>query len=159
MGLTCLLAVACSTPAPPPPTAPTTESSAEAGAHGASDTVLLYAVQTRPLGVVATDGGGRLLYRFDGDSTTPPTSHCVDACTATWRPLLLPEGQDPELAGVRPELVGRLSRADGTTQVTLAGWPLYVRPDDDGQLRTAGAHGADGQWWVITPTGEKAAAP
>jgi predicted lipoprotein with Yx(FWY)xxD motif len=113
-------------------------------------------VQTGGLGVIATDGGGRVLYRSDADSATPPTSACTGDCTTTWTPLLVADGQQLDLEGVRGEVVGRMQRPDGTTQLTLAGWPVYVHADDDGQLVGTGAHGAGGRWWAMTPTGEKA---
>ena len=113
-------------------------------------------MQTGPLGIVATDGGGRLIYRSDADSAAPPTSTCTGDCTTTWTPLLVGPGQQLDLEGVSRDKIGRLVRPDGTTQLTLAGWPLYVRPDDDGNLASTGANGADGSWWAVTPTGDKA---
>lgn len=160
-------AAACSsppaaTPPAPQPAPPQGRDTGHAGHGPVNDptaAVVLFAVQSGPLGVVATDGGGRLLYRSDGDSATPPTSNCVGDCARTWAPLTIAPAQELELAGVRQDLVGRLQRPDGTSQVTLGGWPLYVRPDDDGQLRGPGAHGAEGRWWAVRPSGEKAAAP
>lgn len=155
-----LAGTACGSQPPADPAAPAPAGDGAHSGHGPvndpSAPVVLFAVDTAPLGVVATDGGGRLLYRSDADSASPPVSNCADPCTATWTPLLIAEGQKLELAGVNGERVGRLPRADGSIQVTLAGWPLYVRPDDDGQLRTAGSHGAGG-WWAVTPTGDRAA--
>lgn len=121
------------------------------GAHGSSATGL-YAVQSGPLGVVATDDDGHLLYRSDDD--TPAASSCTGGCTDTWIPLL--SDTPPELLGVDEELVGTFDRPDGGAQVTLAGWPLYRHVDDDGGLLDAGRHGADDTWFVITPGGEKA---
>ncbi|MBW0124290.1 hypothetical protein [Pseudonocardia oceani] len=118
----------------------------------------LYAVQSGPLGVVATDSEGHLLYRSDADSAAPSTSACTGACTQTWLPLTVADGAEPELLGVGEALVGRLDRADGDDQLTLAGWPLYRHRDDTGGLADAGQNGADGSWFAITPTGEKAAA-
>jgi predicted lipoprotein with Yx(FWY)xxD motif len=132
------------------------------GGHG-SDAVVpaptLYAVQTGPLGIILTDGSGHLMYRSDADSATPPTSTCTDACAQTWIPVTAPPDQELDLAGVKEELVGRLQRPDGSSQLTLAGWPLYRNRDDDGSLATAGQNGADGKWFVVTPRGEKAAPP
>jgi len=125
------------------------------GAHGGGGGEL-WAVQSGPLGVVVTDGGGHLLYRSDADRADPPTSTCVDACTQTWIPAVVEPDQELELAGVDNELIGRLQRPDGTTQLTLAGWPLYRHRDDDGTLGSAGQHGVDGTWFVVTPKGEKA---
>lgn len=118
----------------------------------------LYAVQSGPLGVVATDPEGHLLYRSDADTPDPSTSACTGACTQTWLPLTVADGAEPELLGVDEALVGRLERADGDDQLTLAGWPLYRHRDDTGGLADAGQNGADGSWFAITPTGGKAAA-
>lgn len=141
----CLLALtACGAPAP-------------AGAPAADDALpVLYAVQTGPLGVVVTDGSGRLMYRSDDDSADPPTSACADACTDTWIPVTTAEGQEPELLGVDPGDVGTVTRDDGTRQLTLGGWPLYRFRDDAGTLDSIGQHGADGTWFAVTTTGEKA---
>jgi predicted lipoprotein with Yx(FWY)xxD motif len=117
----------------------------------------LWAVQSGPLGVVATDGEGHLLYRSDADSATPPTSHCTDACNATWKPMLLPSGQQVEALGVDKTKVGQLTRPDGSVQLTLAGWPLYYNATDTPGLTDAGHNGQNG-WSVITPSGTKAVA-
>jgi predicted lipoprotein with Yx(FWY)xxD motif len=127
------------------------------GGHGSADgpAPALYAVQTGPLGVVLTDGAGHLMYRSDSDRTDPPASTCADACAQTWIPVTAPAGEELELAGVDKKLVGRLQRADGSSQLTLAGWPLYRNHDDDGSLTTGGQNGADGKWFVVTPKGDK----
>jgi predicted lipoprotein with Yx(FWY)xxD motif len=131
------------------------------GGHGGSGSPVvpaptLYAVQTGPLGIILTDGSGRLIYRSDADRADPPMSTCTDVCAQTWIPVTAAPDQKLDLAGVKEELVGRLQRADGTSQLTLAGWPLYRHRDDDGMLATAGQNGADGMWFVVTPKGEKA---
>ena len=97
----------------------------------------LYAVQTGTLGVVVTDGEGRVLYGSDGDQADPPQSHCTDACAQAWLPLTVPAGQEPQLLGVEATAVGRLARPDGSSQLTLGGWPVYVNRSDDGQLKQA----------------------
>jgi predicted lipoprotein with Yx(FWY)xxD motif len=128
------------------------------GGHGSPEVPApsLYAVQTGPLGVVLTDGSGHLIYRSDTDRADPPTSACTGACAETWIPVTAPADQELDLAGVKKDLVGRLQRADGSSQLTLAGWPLYRYRDDDGSLASTGQNGADGTWFVVTPTGEKA---
>lgn len=147
-----LLALAACGTAPAPASAPP-----PAAAHsGHAEGVGLYAVQSGPLGVVATDAQGHLLYRSDADSADPPASACTGDCAATWLPLVVADGAEPELLGVDEALVGRLPRAEGD-QLTLAGWPLYRHRDDTGGLADAGLNGADGTWFAVTPTGEKAA--
>lgn len=58
--------------------------------------------------------------------------------------------------GVGPTRVSTLTRPDRTRQVTLSGWPLHRDPADQGGLVDAGRHGEDGQWFVITSTGDRA---
>lgn len=161
-----LLALAACGAPPPPPAAPPDPSAVASAGHGGghgeghgSSAPGLYAVQSGPLGVVATDAEGHLLYRFEDDTTDPPTSNCTGSCTETWLPLTVPDGVEPELLGVDGDLVGRYTRPDGGSQLTLAGRPLYRHRDDTGGLLTAGAHGEGGVWFAVTPTGEKAEAP
>lgn len=156
-----LALAACGAPAEPATTEPAPAPAAvQGGGHAghSSSAAGLYAVQSGPLGVVATDPEGHLLYRSDADSAAPSTSACTGACTQTWLPLTVADGAEPELLGVDEALVGRLERADGDDQLTLAGWPLYRHRDDTGGLADAGQNGADGSWFAITPTGGKAAA-
>jgi predicted lipoprotein with Yx(FWY)xxD motif len=129
------------------------------GMHHGSDGVQLWAVQSGPLGTVVTNADGHVLHRFDGDSAAPSTSTCTDTCAAQWPPVLLENGKQPELLGVSPDKVGVLQRADGTKQVTLAGWPLYMYSQDDGSLTTTAGQGTDGKWFAVAPDGSKAVTP
>jgi predicted lipoprotein with Yx(FWY)xxD motif len=142
--------------------------SAAAGAHAEHDdpqpqlappgSVDLWAVQSGRLGQVVVDPGVRLLYRSDRDSAQPPGSTCVDAaCTAQWQPLLVTGDGTGVGHGVDPALLGTVFRPDGSRQVTLAGWPLYVRVGETDGLAGTGANGTDGVWFVVSPTGGKAA--
>ena len=98
------------------------------------------------------------MYRSDADSADPPTSNCAGACAQSWLPVLVTAGEEPQLLGVDPGVIGTITRPEGTTQLTLAGWPLYRDRDDPGGNPSAGRHGQDNTWFVITPTGEKASA-
>lgn len=169
-GAALLLVAACSAPAPAPATAPPApaaaaeahggahggaEEGAHGGVHGSTTALGLYAVQSGPLGVIATDAEGHILYMHTAD--TPSSSACTEACAQEWVPVVMPA--DPgqfELLGIDQELVGQLPRAEGM-QLTLNGHPLYRRADDIGGLTTAGAHGAEGRWFAITPKGEQVA--
>jgi predicted lipoprotein with Yx(FWY)xxD motif len=168
------LAVAgCAAAPPPAPAAPPAAAPSAApggaqqpGGHGEhgehqgheSSAPSLWAVQTGSLGVVTTDGSGHLMYRSDADSASPPTSNCTGACAQSWLPVLVTAGEKPQLLGVDPGAIGTITRPEGTTQLTLAGWPLYRDRDDPGGNQSAGRHGQDNTWFVITPTGEKASA-
>ena len=74
------------------------------------------------VGRVLVDPTGQALYAADQE--TGGNVLCVDACTSIWRPLAagaaMPSGTD----GVGT--LGVVTRPDGSTQVTVAGQPLYT---------------------------------
>jgi predicted lipoprotein with Yx(FWY)xxD motif len=130
------------------------------GGHGGpSGEVELWAVQSKPLGVVVTDGTGQIVYRSDRDTNQPPTTTCVDpVCTASWAPVLV-GAQGVTGLGVKDSDIGAVVRPDGSKQVTIAGWPVYTHVGESTGLESAGGNGADGVWWAIDPQGEKALPP
>lgn len=107
--------------------------------------------QTR-LGAIVVGPGGRTLYRFDQDSAMPPKSNCTGTCANTWIPLA---GNPAEvnLTGVDPSLLGALTRADGTPQLALAGWPLYLYTGDK-KAGDLNGQGQGGVWHAVTANGE-----
>ena len=107
------------------------------------------------LGPVVTDQHGLTLYRFDRDRASPPAATCAADCARLWPPMIVRTASEVVLSGIEPGLVGVVSRADGRTQVTLKGWPLYhfaedVRPGD------TNGQGVGGTWFAARPDGEKA---
>ncbi len=48
--------------------------------------------------------------------------------------------------------LGTATRDDGTTQVTLNGWPLYYFAGDAAAGATEG-QGLNDVWWLVTPDG------
>ncbi|MFJ2770609.1 SCO0930 family lipoprotein [Streptomyces sp. NPDC087300] len=105
------------------------------------------------LGAVMTDGAGFTLYRFDKDKARPSASNCTDACAATWPPV--PAEGAKAAKGMDPKLLGSVKRADGTRQLTLAGWPLYRYAQDTAPRQTNG-QGVGGTWFSAAPDGTKA---
>ena len=154
------LATACGSGATTPaaaPAAPATvaDTAAQAadghGGHGGmagmgSTDLELYAVQTGTLGVVVTDGEGRVLYGSDADQTDPPQSHCTDACAQTWLPLTVPAGQEPQLLGVDEpgrRTAGPAGRQQPADAGRLAGLrqPQRRRPAQAGRRRACSRPG------------------
>ncbi len=128
------------TPSPAPPPGALSLATTEAG----------------ELGSIVTDGSGMTLYRFDKDTAKPPKSVCEEECAVAWPPALL-QGTDADLqvGGIDPALVGTVRRTDGTTQLTIAGWPAYYYSKDTEPGHTKG-QGADGSCFAFTPDGKKA---
>ena len=111
-------AAACSTSAPSP-------SAAGGGAAGAAGTTV-NAATTPNVGMVLTGPNGMTLYTHAGDSATSST--CTGSCATAWPPLET-TAQPIAGTGVTGQL-GTLTRADGTTQVTYGGMPLYYWQGD-----------------------------
>ncbi|AUY54589.1 hypothetical protein EH183_30030 [Streptomyces sp. CB01881] len=139
-----------STPASPSSPASPGSPSAPAGA------VTLQTATDPKLGTIVTDSAGFTLYRFDKDSAMPPMSNCNGSCASTWPPA--PANGGATVKGIDSKLVGTVTRADGSKQLTLNGWPAYRYAPDTKPGDTKG-QGVGGTWFALTPTGGKAGAP
>ncbi|MFE0171292.1 hypothetical protein ACFWZ2_03165 [Streptomyces sp. NPDC059002] len=120
--------------------------------------VQLSASRAGNLDPVVVNGSGFTLYRFDKDTASPSRSNCNGACATTWPPVLVNPGGKIFVDGVEPSAVGVITRADGTHQVTIGGWPVYrfskdVRPGD------TNGQGVGGTWFGVRPDGQKSGQP
>ncbi|MFF8828702.1 SCO0930 family lipoprotein [Streptomyces sp. NPDC015131] len=109
---------------------------------------------SKELGKVVTDSEGLTLYRFDKDTPEPPKSNCEGDCAKAW-PVVTADGAKPP-AGVDASLMGEVTRADGTKQLTIDGWPMYRYAKDTKPGDTNG-QGVGGTWFAAAPDGKKAA--
>lgn len=122
---------------------------------GPTSVVTLKAKGTEAHGTHLTDGNGRSLYLFSGDSAG--RSACDGACAKKWPPLTGSAATAD--SSVNQDLVGMLQRSDGGHQVTYAGHPLYYSTADrspgttDGQGVTA----FGGKWQLVGPDGKPVA--
>jgi predicted lipoprotein with Yx(FWY)xxD motif len=106
------------------------------------------------LGTFLVDAKGHTLYLFQKDTSSK--SRCAGACADAWPPLLT-SGKPKGAGGVRKGLLGTSKRADGTTQVTYNGHPLYFYSGDAKAGDTGGqglsAFGA--RWYAVTSSGRR----
>ena len=121
--------------AAPPSSAPA------AGASSAATTLLL---ADSPHGKILTDAQGHTLYIFTKDSNG--TSACSGACAKAWPPVTA-TGTPTAATGVTGAL-STITRADGTTQLVIAGQPLYTYAGDGAPGDTQG-QGSNQTWWVV----------
>ncbi|HWF75159.1 MAG TPA: hypothetical protein VG186_17570 [Solirubrobacteraceae bacterium] len=137
-----------------------TSSSSAAGAYGAAPAPTKAAaggaavdVTTAKLGQFLVDSKGRTLYLFAADTGTSST--CSGACAGAWPPLTT-TAKPVAGTGVTASLLGTTKRADGTTEVTYAGHPLYYYAGDTAPGQTTGqALGQFGApWYVVAPSGK-----
>ncbi|WP_221356832.1 SCO0930 family lipoprotein [Streptomyces beigongshangae] len=115
----------------------------------------LAVADTEQLGEVVTDSAGMTLYRFDKDTAEPPKSACEGECAAAWPPVPASGAAAP--IGIDKALLGEVTRADGTKQLTIDGWPQY-RFAKDTKAGDVKGQGVGGTWYASAPTGKKASA-
>jgi len=127
-----------------------TTSESSAAASPAQDVALTTA--DTDLGTVVVDADGMTVYVFDRDTPGSGTSSCTGQCLQAWPPVVA-DSEDPVGDGVTGE-IGTITRDDGTRQLTLEGWPLYLWQSDTAPGDTTG-QGVQGVWWVVTPDGTK----
>ena len=111
----------------------------------------LLTIAGSPLGEIVIDGDGMTVYMFDSDTQGSGTSTCEGECATNWS-AVTSDSEEPIVEGVTGE-VGTITGVDGSTQVTLNGWPLYYF-SGDAAVGDANGQGMGGVWWVLSPAGE-----
>lgn len=99
------------------------------------------------LGHYLTDSNGRTLYYFDHD--VPQSSVCEGQCLVNWPAFSQTGGSLPSTLSKAD--FGSIKRADGTSQATYKGYPLYTFIADKAHGDTAG-QGVKNVWFVIDPS-------
>ena len=118
-----------------------TPASASASASGS-----LKAVQIGGVSVLA-NGRGFILYSFAPD--TPSKSVCNGSCAAYWPPVKGPVTAGPGVTGT----LSTITRADGSTQATYDGHPLYTYVGDSAPGQAHGNNlNLNGGLWREVPT-------
>jgi len=145
-----LAVAACSAAATPTPAPPSAQPSAVASSGGAPGSVTVGTATSGTLGVYLTGTGGMTLYILTKDSQGQST--CSGSCAQNWPPLTVAAGGSATAGAGVSGTFATLTRADGTTQVTHDGMPLYYFAGDTKAGDTNG-QGTGGVWFVATPTG------
>jgi predicted lipoprotein with Yx(FWY)xxD motif len=123
----------------------------------ASGKIATLGVTSANLGKILVDSQGRTLYLFAADKGT--MSVCNGACAVAWPPLLA-NGKATVGSGAKASLVSTTARADGKTQLTYNGHPLYLFKNDTkpGQTNGQGLNAFGGLWYVVSPAGSQVTA-
>jgi predicted lipoprotein with Yx(FWY)xxD motif len=100
-----------------------------------------------PLGSILADPDGRTIYGFTVDD--PGVSRCYDGCAALWPPVA---GDTPIGDGLDSSLFSVTERDDGTTQLVMGDWPLYLYAGDPAPGDVNG-QGVEGVWFVVDARG------
>ena len=126
--------------------APSESAPAESAPASGEASVL---VADSDFGQILTDADGNTIYFFAND--TEGVSNCAGDCLANWPPVEA-SGAPTAGDGVTAEL-GTMDRDDGTTQLTVNGFPAYFFAGDQAAGDTNG-QGVGDVWWVFGADGE-----
>ena len=130
--------------------APVTNQANTSQANTTAATVTIKTMHTSK-GTVLTNADGQTLYWFAKDTATK--SNCNGSCATYWPPVI---GKPVAAAGASlPKGFGTIKRANGQTQATYDGHPLYTYSGDTapGQVSGNGLDLSGGVWWAVTPSG------
>jgi predicted lipoprotein with Yx(FWY)xxD motif len=105
------------------------------------------AVASTKLGGILVDGDGRTLYAFTKDKGDQ--SVCSGQCAGTWPALT---GTAMAGTGVQASLLSTSMQANGKSQVTYHGRPLY-RFAGDAKSGDTNGQGVGGVWFTLTAAG------
>jgi predicted lipoprotein with Yx(FWY)xxD motif len=150
-----LIAAACSS-SPSSAVANKTSATSNASTGTTASAMVIRSTMSATLGTILVNPAGATLYRFTADKNGQ--SACTGACAQLWPPFTVAAGSKPTGANGMVGVFATSMRADGTTQVTYNGSPLYTYSGDKTAGATAG-HGVLGEWFVVTPSATPAAAP
>jgi predicted lipoprotein with Yx(FWY)xxD motif len=122
------------------------------GSSGSSSSVAASSstLKTAKIGgaTVLTNGKGFTLYSFAPDTSTK--SNCNGSCAKFWPPV-----KGPATASGVKGTFATIKRADGSTQATFDGHPLYTYVGDHapGQAKGNGLNLSGGVWHEVTTSG------
>jgi predicted lipoprotein with Yx(FWY)xxD motif len=122
------------------------------GSPQATSAVTVKAVSS-PLGTILVDSDGKTLYLFEADRGG--MSNCDGGCAAVWPPVTT-GGKASAGSGVASGMLGTTMRADGTSEVTYGGHPLYWYAGDTkaGDTNGEGLTDFGGAWYAVSPAGK-----
>jgi predicted lipoprotein with Yx(FWY)xxD motif len=106
------------------------------------------AVASGRLGDILVDGDGRTLYAFTKDQGDQ--SACSGQCADSWPALT---GTANAGSGVQAGLLSTATQADGSSQVTYDGRPLYYFAGD-AKPGDVNGQGVGNVWFVLTADGQ-----
>lgn len=116
---------------------------------GANSTVSL---RKTNLGQILVNSQGHTLYLFAKDRNGK--SACSGSCAKFWPPVLS-RAKPTAGPGVKPSLLGRMKRSNGSLQVTYNRHPLYTYAPDKqgGQTKGQGSVAFGSKWWAVSARG------
>lgn len=132
------------------------------GMHGAAaDQTMIQVVESEKFDAYLADSKGRALYLFTADTPAKDGEEahvaCTGQCLDAWPPLYA-DGAPQGDTEVDQAMLGTVEH-QGEEIVTYNGWPLYYFVQDQGAGQPSGqdVESFGGEWYLVTPEGEKVA--
>jgi len=130
----------------PPSTAPASEPAASQSAEAYEVDL----ADSDKYGKFLTGEDGKTLYLFTPDTTT--ASNCNAGCIESWPAFTIESDETVKGGDGVTGTFGMITRADGTTQVTYGGHPLYYYAADKAAGDTNG-EGLFDKWYLVGADG------
>jgi predicted lipoprotein with Yx(FWY)xxD motif len=104
------------------------------------------------LGTYLVDGSGKSIYILTSDKPGG-ASACTTQCLTFWPPVAAPSPL-PTISGATAKFA-TFTAADGSSELTINGYPAYTFKNDTAPGMTAGqgVKSFGGVWWLVTPSG------
>jgi predicted lipoprotein with Yx(FWY)xxD motif len=111
------------------------------------------ATATGPLGSYLVDKTGKAIYILTSDKPGG-ASACTAGCLKAWPPIATPSPLPSGIAGITATF-GTFTAVDGSSELTINGYPAYNFIKDTGPGTTAGQGVVSfgGTWWLVSPSG------
>jgi predicted lipoprotein with Yx(FWY)xxD motif len=133
--------------------APAAASSTPAAPAAPAATPVVLTTKHAKVGTILAAGSKKMtVYLFEADKGASST--CSGACAKLWPPVT---GAASVKGAAMAADLGTIKRADGTTQVTYKGHPLYfyAKDGDAGDAYGQGLKSFGAGWYVLKPSGAK----
>jgi predicted lipoprotein with Yx(FWY)xxD motif len=132
--------------------------SALANTHNPSSpaqAALFHTVELRntKLGKVLVNSAGSILYEFTSDHPKQDTCVKHSGCSEVW-PAFPAQGKPSAGPGVHASLLSTIRLANGESQVTYAGHPLYIYANAPTSTSYVGAKQFGGTWYALNAKGQ-----
>jgi predicted lipoprotein with Yx(FWY)xxD motif len=134
--------------------APAAAATTSAPASSANATPAAIATASGPLGSYLVDKTGKAIYILTSDKPGGASACPAGTCLKAWPPVAAITPTPSGLAGITATF-GTFTAADGTSELTINGYPAYnfVKDVGPGTTTGQGVVSFGGTWWLVSPTG------
>jgi predicted lipoprotein with Yx(FWY)xxD motif len=119
------------------------------GGSPSGTTLAVHADSVSGIGTVLANGADLTMYH--NTQETGSKIVCTGSCTSVWPPVLV-TGSLPQDTSMIKGTFGTIMRPDGSTQLTINGFPLYTYSGDSASGQANG-QGIQGVWFAVTASG------